>query len=196
MDGNGDGELDADELMEAMDEIGQFVLGGDRGGDRRVTKREIEEFIREFDTDRSGTLSFNEFMRMVSVRMALKLQEGFTGTADVEVALAGMQVFKLILAAYDRDGDGKLDAAEMARMIPLLVKAGRAAAALEGDTCLPVLSGVTKDVAEHAARVAIKEMDFDGDGYLGLGDLLLGAFFLSQFLEEEMRADKRRRRGW
>jgi Ca2+-binding EF-hand superfamily protein len=58
-DDDGSGEIDADELMEIMQNLGVSV-----------TEEEINAMVLEIDEDESGTIDFNEFRTMVSKSMA------------------------------------------------------------------------------------------------------------------------------
>ncbi|XP_063727576.1 uncharacterized protein LOC134855109 isoform X1 [Symsagittifera roscoffensis] len=90
-DKNGDGRISKGELMLTMQLIGA-----------NPTKDEVENMIREVDTDGNGYIEFKEFVQFAKVYLLNR---------DPEKELR--DAFKV----FDRNGDGVLDASEISKIM-------------------------------------------------------------------------------
>ena len=86
-DKDGDGTIDNAELGTVMKSLGQDP-----------TPKEIDDMIKEFDTDGNGSLDFDEFCLMMV---------GLMGDRDEEAEL--IEAFKF----FDKDGSGLIDPDEL-----------------------------------------------------------------------------------
>nr|KAG5696611.1 hypothetical protein BaRGS_034072 [Batillaria attramentaria] len=93
-DKNGDGMITTEELGQVMMSLGQ-----------RPTLDELKSFIRAVDTDRSGTIDFDEFVDIFARKV----------TMDPEAEL------KEVFRAFDSDHDGFISPSEL---FNVLVKLG------------------------------------------------------------------------
>jgi len=57
-DTSGDGEISQDEFRRALDKMG-----------RKLTEDQLDDLIRQIDSDHSGTISIKEFLTAVKVRL-------------------------------------------------------------------------------------------------------------------------------
>ena len=60
-DTSGDGEISQDEFRRALDKMG-----------RKLTEDQLDDLIRQIDSDHSGTISIKEFLTAVKVRLIWK----------------------------------------------------------------------------------------------------------------------------
>ena len=65
-DADGSGELDEAELSELMKDLWGKLGRPLKGENRMGLQSEIQKVMRQFDTDNNGTLSFVEFLRMIT----------------------------------------------------------------------------------------------------------------------------------
>ncbi|OJJ43926.1 hypothetical protein ASPZODRAFT_18705 [Penicilliopsis zonata CBS 506.65] len=86
-DKDGNGDITAVELGDVMRSLGQ-----------NPSETELEDMINEIDTDRNGTISFEEFLGMMSTKMK---------HTDTETELR--EAFKV----FDKDGSGSISAQEL-----------------------------------------------------------------------------------
>ncbi|XP_076449473.1 neo-calmodulin-like isoform X1 [Babylonia areolata] len=92
-DKNGDGMITSDELGQVMISLGQ-----------RPTLDELKTFIRAVDTDRSGTIDFDEFVDIFARKM----------TIDPEAEL------KEVFYVFDSDHDGFISPSELFNVLSKL----------------------------------------------------------------------------
>lgn len=86
----GSGEIDQDELRGLMNSFGLFP-----------SDLELAALMGEVDTDGSGTVSFDEFVRTIVHKVEGDEMEG------------EVQELRNVFALFDRDGSGNLDASEI-----------------------------------------------------------------------------------
>jgi len=86
-DADGDGTISIKELYEVMRSLGQ-----------NPTETEIEDMINEVDTDRNGTIDFEEFCKMMK-----------TPAKDIDMETEMKAAFKV----FDRDGSGTISLDEL-----------------------------------------------------------------------------------
>jgi Ca2+-binding EF-hand superfamily protein len=136
-DTDGTGELDAEELVEAMAALGE----------RGVTVGEAEAMIRLVDKDGNGVLSLDEFVFL----MNQGAQRGGPLERAVDLVRARVREIDLgnlreVFASYDVDQSGEIDAAELASAMSAMSgeavsidKARALIAAADKDVNLPPL---------------------------------------------------------
>jgi len=90
-DADGDGTISIKELHEVMKSLGQ-----------NPTETEIEDMINEVDSDRNGTIDFEEFCKMMT-----------TPTKDVDFEAEMKSAFKV----FDHDGSGTISLDELRRVM-------------------------------------------------------------------------------
>jgi calmodulin len=113
------------------------------------TERELRDMINEVDTDRNGTIDFEEFLTM----MVRKMRDT-DGEEEIREA------FKV----FDKDGNGYISATELSHVM----------ASLGGYSLLvsyvPSFTGVAQSVGEKLTDSEVKQMvieaDTDGDGQI------------------------------
>lgn len=123
LDSNGDGQIDANELA-AMTE----------SGDQGKMPDDLAQRLKEADADGDGVITREEFEAMAPPEKPAMMFDQAT------VAQMREQMF----SGLDTNGDGQIDAEELAAL------------AENGDQ-----SGIPDDLAEH-----LKEADSDGDGVI------------------------------
>ena len=117
-----DGKITEKELASVMKKLGSFTSDAD-----------VLEMIREVDLDKNGTIDFAEFVVMMTKNQR-KLDH------DKEL----MGAFKV----FDKNGDGKINAAEVFAAMREL-----------GDA-----------VTQEEAQQMVKEADLDGDGQIDFSE--------------------------
>ncbi|KAG9245407.1 calmodulin-like protein [Calycina marina] len=90
-DADGDGTISIKELQEVMKSLGQ-----------NPTETEIEDMINEVDSDRNGTIDFDEFCKMMTAP---------TKDVDFEAEM------KSAFAVFDHDGSGSISLDELRRVM-------------------------------------------------------------------------------
>jgi len=112
IDENGDGKLSAEELLHALQRL-EASLAGHRGGaGEAATEQCAMRILEECDLDGDGVLSFDEFVTAVALH--LEVADLCNGTARFQSYVGA--AFK----ALDEDGNGRLDAGEIAGAIRML----------------------------------------------------------------------------
>ncbi|KAF2137464.1 uncharacterized protein K452DRAFT_312287 [Aplosporella prunicola CBS 121167] len=86
-DKNGDGQISAQELGEVMRSLGQ-----------NPTESELQDMVNELDLDSTGTVDFEEFLKMMKTKSKQM-------DSDEELREA--------FAAFDKDGSGTINAEEV-----------------------------------------------------------------------------------
>lgn len=126
-DKNQDGTIDQEELGDVFRSLGQHY-----------TEAELHEMMAEIDSDQSGSIEFSEFLQLMRRRMrdtdteeemveAFKVfdrdSDGFISFIELKLVMQQIGEYKddsqiqEIIAAGDRDNDGKLNFDEFIRMM-------------------------------------------------------------------------------
>ncbi|KAK7613018.1 hypothetical protein IWX49DRAFT_51713 [Phyllosticta citricarpa] len=93
-DKNSDGVITAEELGEVMRSLGQ-----------EPTEEELRDIVNELDVDTSGSIDFEEFLKMMAAK---------SKSMDSE------QELRQAFAVFDRDGTGTIDASELSHVLKSL----------------------------------------------------------------------------
>jgi len=117
-DADGNGHIDAKELQEVLQKIGI-----------EATLEQAQEMIAEVDKDKNGTIELPEFIEMMEKHDAQEEAD------DIE----GLQ---MAFRAFDIDGNGKIDRAELAQ----------------------VMKNLGQELTDEEIDAMMKEADTDGDG--------------------------------
>ena len=126
-DKDGDGHITTKEVQEMMFTLGQYP-----------TEEEVADMVNEVDTNRNGTIDFNEFLTMMARKKNAKEEEeetleafrvfdvdgdGFITADELRTVmkklgenLSAAEVDEMIRTA-DSDGDGQVDYVEFIKMM-------------------------------------------------------------------------------
>ncbi|XP_053384693.1 uncharacterized protein LOC123536689 [Mercenaria mercenaria] len=118
-DKDGDGTITVNELGTVMRSLGQ-----------NPTDADLQDMINEVDANGNGTIDFPEFLTL----MANKMKDKDTEEAEM------IEAFKV----FDRDGNGKISAAELRH----------------------VMTNLGEKLTDDEVREMIREGDADGDGQI------------------------------
>ncbi|KIL59729.1 hypothetical protein M378DRAFT_14588 [Amanita muscaria Koide BX008] len=130
---DGDGTITINELGEVMRSLGL-----------NPTEDELRRMMREVDTDRNGTIDFNEFLTMMAAR----------GAADSD----GLDELRAAFNMFDKDGSGQISVQELRQVMHSLGKQSRS-------SYQPVLIRLSGErLTDKELEEMIREADSDGDG--------------------------------
>lgn len=170
LDQNGDGEISVEELKENLPALCELLFPP--AMQTSMMPEDVDAFMREHDRDGDGKLSFDEFIAMFASKAVGALEKMARIEEDMAVIAKGVSVMMSMFRLADRDGDEKLDRAELQKLTKVLVKMIRAGMAIDGNS-RPAVEGVDDAIAAAVVDEVLKVYDTDKDGKLSFNEAVL-----------------------